>query len=582
MTTATRRRKIPPKLHPTTRYARSVVDGEIVAGEMVRLACARHLRDLERQNTDGFPYHFDEDRGSDAFDFFEFELCHYEGDLDGEPFHLLDWQWFVIGSLYGWVDDTGNRRFRTAFILTGKGSGKTPMMAGIGLRGLIDDDEPGAQVYSAATTREQAGLGFKDAKAMARKSPRIRSQVHITEHAITFENSYFQTVSSEAGNLHGKRPHIGLIDEIHVHPDDTVVEALRAGTKGRRQALMLMPTNAGQDRRSLAWRYQEYSRRVVSGVVTDDSWFAYVCQLDVCAEHLAAGKDMPVDDCPGCDQWTDEAVWPKANPSLPVVPGYRYLREQVNEAQGMPAKADIVKRLNFCIWTSGKVQWIRPEVWNLQQAPKKIKGRPGYAGYDLSATNDISAVAYIFRDGPDAIDIKLRCYLPEERLDALAQASRVPYRRWVDDGWLTLTNGETIDRDFIQAEDERMREKYQIRAGGIDPWQAVDFRSDMEKKGAKLEKVAQTNQNLHAAVEELDRLLQVKGVRHGGNPLLAWVASNVILNIDARGFKRIDKQSSPEKIDPIAAILNALSVEMADVELPKGPSVYERRGVLSV
>ena len=564
----------PPKLHPTTRYAKAVVGGAIVAGEMVRLACARHLRDLERQGSDEFPYWFDEERASLAFDFFELDLHHYEGDLDGEPFELLDWQMFIVGSVYGWVDAVGNRRFRTVFVLTGKGSGKTPLFAGIGLRGLVDDDEPGAQVYSAATTREQAALGFKDAKAMARKSPRLRAKLHITEHAITFENSYFQTVSSEAQNLHGKRPHVALIDEIHVHPDDAVVEALRAGTKGRRQALIGMPTNAGQDRRSVAWRYQEYTRRVVSGVIVDESWFGYVCQLDVCEPHKAEGKDMPVDGCEGCDQWTDERVWPKANPSLPIVPGYRYLREQVNEALGMPAKADIVKRLNFCIWTSGKVAWIRPEVWEDQGAPAEVRNRQWCGGFDLSAVNDLTAAAYVSYDGPDAIDIAIKAYLPEERVDELARLSGVPYRQWAANGYLTITPGMTVNYDFIKADDERFRVEHEVVSSGIDPWQSIQFRADLEADGIKIVQIPQTNQRLHAVVEEFERLLKLGGIRHGGNPLLRWVASNVVLNIDSRGFKRIDKQASPEKIDAMAAILNALSEAMVAVESDGGWVVH--------
>lgn len=568
------------RVHPTTRYARAVAEGRIVAGEMVRQACDRHLSDLKRQGSDAFPYWFDEERASRAFDFFEFELHHYEGDLDGEPFMLLDWQMFVIGSIYGWVDANGFRRFRTVFILTGKGSGKTPMGAGMALRAMVDDDEPGAQVYTAATTREQAALAFKDARAMARKSPRLRNRLHITDHAITFDNSYMQTVSSEAGNLHGKRPHFALIDEIHVHPDDDVVEALRFGTKGRRQALIFMPTNAGQDRRSLAWRYQEYSSRVLSKVLVDEQWFAYVCQLDACAEHRADGKDMPVDGCEtGCDQWADESVWLKTNPSLPVVPGYRYLREQVNEAKGMPAKADIVKRLNMCIWTSGKVVWIRPEVWRAQGEPKPLEGRTCFGGFDLSAVNDLTAAAYVFPDGQDAIDILLRCYLPEERVDELAERSKVPYRRWADEGLIVLTPGSTVNYDFIERDDEEIRRQYQVKSAAIDPWQAVQFRAHMEARGTPLIELPQTNQRLHAVVEEAERLLGIGGFRHGGHPILEWVASNVVLNIDSRDFKRIDKQSSPEKIDPMAAVLNALSEAMADMG-DGGPSVYEDRGLL--
>lgn len=552
-----------PRVHPTTRYAQAVVDGGVVAGEMVRLACERHIRDLARQGAEDFPYWFDEGMADAAFDFYEFELHHYEGDLNNHPFILLDWEMFVVGCLYGWIDADGNRKYRTAYILTGKGSGKTPLCAGMGLRGLVDDDEPGAQIYSAATTREQAALGFRDAKAMARKSPQLAAKLHITEHAITYENSYFQTVSSEAGNLHGKRPHIALIDEIHVHGDDSVVEAIRAGTKGRRQAMILMPTNAGQDRRSLAWRYQEYSKRILTGSLTDESWFAYVCQLDVCDAHRAEGKDMPVDGCPACDDWRNEDVWPKANPSLPVVPGYRYLREQVGEAKGMPAKADLVKRLNFCIWTSGRVQWIRPEVWKAQfpRRPERLLRR-GYAGYDLSAVNDLTAAAYIFPDGSDAIDIMVNCYLPEMRIDAMQAKLGVPLRQWAEQGYVTLTPGETINYDYIEADDERIRGRYEIVSGGIDPWQSIQFRAHLEDKGIKLVTVPQTNQRLDAVVTEAERLMRVGGFRHGGNPLLEWVAGNVVLNIDGRGMRRLSKEASTEKIDPLAAILNALSEAM--------------------
>ncbi len=586
--TATRRRTPVKPEHPVTRYARQVVSGEIVAGEMVRLAGARHLRDLERQNTDGFLYHFDEELAHGAFDFFEEKLCLYEGEMEGEPFELFLWQMFVVGSVFGWVDRAGMRRFQTAYIETGKGSGKSPMAGGIALKGLCDDGEPGAQVFFGGALRTQSEVPFRDARTMAKVSPELAGKLHITEHNIDYPagNGFLRPISSEAGNLTGKRVHIGIIEELHEHKDATVISAMRKGTKSRRQPLIAIITNSGQDRRSVCWEYHEYSRKVLDQSLVDEQWFAYVCQLDVCAPHVTEGKDMPVDGCPKCDQWTDERVWLKANPSLkdprlPLsIPGMAYLRQQVLEAASMPSVADETKRLNACIWTSGKVQWIRPEVWRLQASPKKTKGRLCYAGYDLSAVNDLTAAAYIFPD-TDAIDIKLRIFLPEARIDQLAASSRVPYRQWADEGFITLTPGETLNYDFVEAEDERMRAKYQVVSSGIDPWQAIQFRADLEQKGVTIEKVPQTNQNLHAVVEEFERLLQVKGVRHGGHPVLEWVASNVILNIDARGNKRIDKQTSPEKIDPIAAILNALAVSMTAVP-PKGPSVYERRGVLSV
>lgn len=563
----------PAKLHPTTRYAKAVVDGEIVAGEMVRLACARHLRDLERQKTRAFPYFFDEEEAHATYDFFEEKLRLYEGDSAGEPFYLLDWQMFVLGSLYGWKQRNGYRRFQTGYIETGKGSGKSPMSGGIALKGLCEDNEPGAQVFFAGALRAQSEIPFRDAKTMAESSPDLAAILHITQHNIDHpaSNSFLRPVSSEAGNLTGKRVHKGIIEELHEHKDGSVISAMEKGTKGRKQPLIVIITNSGMDRRSVCWEKRDYSRRVLTGAIVDEQWFAYVCQLDVCKAHIAEGKDMPVDECPECDQWTDEAVWPKTNPSLPHTPGYDYLRKQVREAANMPSAADETKRLNFCIWTSGKVQWVRPEVWQAQAPREEFGERQLCAGYDLSAVNDITAVAYVAYDGPDAIDVEVKCYLPEERVDDLARASRVPYRRWADEGWITLTPGQTVNYDFIEAADERMRERFEIPSSGIDPWQSIQFRANLEAKDVQIVKVPQTNQHLHAVVEEFERLLRMGGVRHadpkrGSNPVLDWVVSNVVLNIDARGNKRIDKQSSPEKIDPMAAILNALSEAMALVE----------------
>ncbi len=568
----------PPRVHPTTRYAKAVADGEIVAGEMVRLACARHLRDIDRQGTSGFPFRFDEGKAHDAFDFFEEELFLYEGEFEGEPFVLNDWQMFVVGSLFGWVNHLGYRRFETAYIETGKGSGKSPLSGGMALKLLCADDEPGAQVFFAGALRSQSEIPFRDAKTMAKSSPALADRLHITEHNIDYPagNGFLRPVSSEAGNLTGKRPHGGIIEELHEHADAKVLNAMRKGTKARRQALVVIITNSGMDRRSVCWEQHDYSRKVLDQAIEDDHWFAFVCGLDVCSAHKADGKDMPVDGCSKCDQWTDEKVWSKTNPSLPVTPGYDYLRKQVLEAANMPSAADETKRLNFCIWTSGKVQWIRPEVWQRQDKPLPFEGRKCYAGYDLAAVNDITAAAYVFPDEDgDGLDVLLECFVPEERVDDLAQRAKIPLHGWIERGFVRAIPGQTMNYNYVKEIDRGKREEFEVVSSGIDPWQSIQFRADLEADGIQIVKVPQTNQRLHAVVEEAERLLALNGFRHGGNPVLDWVASNVVLHIDSRGMKRIDKESSPEKIDPMAAILNALSEAMANAEADTGGwSVY--------
>jgi len=360
---------------PTTAYAQAVVAGEIVAGKPVRLACQRHLRDLETGHERGLT--FDEKAESRALEYFGM-LCLSEGEFAGKPFTLQPFQKFIVGSLFGWKGDDGYRRFRKAYIEIAKGNGKSPLAAAVGLYALVADGEEGAEIYSAAVTREQAGILWSDAKHMVEASPALsrRVSVNVRNLAVLSTNSYFRPVSSEARSLDGKRVHFALIDELHEHPSAMVVDKMQAGTKGRRQPLIFEITNSGYDRHSVCYQHHDYSIRILEGILDDDGWFAFVCALDE------------------GDDWQDEAVWPKANPNIDVSVTLKYLREQVREAVGMPAKQNIVKRLNFCIWTEQSTRWIDIALWDACRQPidrESLIGRVCFGGLDLSSTTDISA-----------------------------------------------------------------------------------------------------------------------------------------------------------------------------------------------
>ena len=276
------------------------------------------------------------------------------GDYEGKPFELLPWQKFIVGSLFGWQGIDGYRRFRVAYVETAKGSGKSPLAAGIGMKGLVADNEPRAEIYSAATKKDQAMILFRDAVAMVDQSPELSKRLtksgtgeRCWNLAYMAQGAFFRPISSDDGQS-GPRPHIGLIDELHEHKTNTVVEMMRAGTKSRRQALIFMITNAGHNRMGPCWGYHEYGAKVAAGEVEDDAFFPFVCGLD------------ELDD-----PFSDESCWPKANPSLQDadLPGMKYIREQVVEAKGMPSKEAIVRRLNFCQWTDAESPWISGEVW---------------------------------------------------------------------------------------------------------------------------------------------------------------------------------------------------------------------------
>ena len=283
-------------------YAEDILAGRILANRYVGLACRRHLDDMEHGHRRGLS--FDPAAAGRPLAFFP--LLHLaEGDITEarRPFILSGWQSFIVGSTFGWMrrdeeDGALVRRFRNAYVETGKGSGKTPLGAGIGLYGLAADIEAAPEIYSAAPTRYQSKIPWTDAKRMVEKSPGLRSRVEVSAFALSAprRSGTFQYLSSEANNLHGPRPHIVIVEEEHAHPDSSVIDAMRLGTKGRRNALIFRITNSGHDRHSICWQDHQYSVRILERIIDDDAWFAFVCGLDMCDDHRPSGR--PEEGCP--------------------------------------------------------------------------------------------------------------------------------------------------------------------------------------------------------------------------------------------------------------------------------------------
>lgn len=290
---------------PATQYALDVTTGKILAGPDIRNACARHLRDLENGPARGLTW--DIESAQRGIDFFAKVLKLNGGEHEGKPFILLPWQCFIVGSIFGWKASDGYRRFRMVYVESGKGSGKSPLAGGVGLYCLVADKEPRAEVYAAATKKDQAMILFRDAVAMVDQSPALSQRIHKSggtgkEWNLAFvqTGSFFRPISSDDGQS-GPRPHCALIDEVHEHKSNQVVEMMRAGTKGRRQALMFLITNSGHDKTSVCFEYHEYGRKVASGDLEDDSFFSFICSLDE-----------------GDDPFKDESCWGNAKAQYQV------------------------------------------------------------------------------------------------------------------------------------------------------------------------------------------------------------------------------------------------------------------------
>ncbi len=548
---------------PTTTYARRVVAGKAIAGRMVRLACTRHLRDLAEGAERGL--RFDKAAAMRAIRFFETLLHFAEGDFAGKLFKLEPWQKFIAGSLFGWYGEDGCRRFRTAYVEVGKGNGKSPMAAGIGLYGLIADGEPGAEIYSAAVVKDQAKILWRDALNMVRASTSLNRHVdqRVNNLAVLDTNSFFRPVSSEHRGLDGKRVHMALIDELHEHPTAIVYEKMRAGTKGRRNPLIFEITNSGYDRQSICWQHHEYSEKVLTDSIPNDSWFAYVAQLDACEACAADGHMMANPSCSDCDDWRDEKVWPKANPNLGVSIQLKYLREQVEEAKGMPAKQNIVLRLNFCIWTEQATRWLDMATWGRCSGAvdeKVLEGRDCFAGLDLATTIDICALELDFPSLEEGEPHKVLSFfwVPEDNIQARALRDRVPYDQWVREGYITPTEGNVTDYDVIRRDILLLSERFHILELAIDRWNSTQLQTQLMSEGITVVPFGQGFASMSAPTKELERLVVSGGIEHGGNPVLTWMASNVAVRQDPAGNQKPDKEKSTERIDGMVALIMAI------------------------
>lgn len=529
----------------TTDYATAVCAGWIVAGPLVRLACKRHLDDLRDGHQRGLAW--DPGFALLAFEFFE-RLQLAEGEHAGQPFTLQPWQKFVIGSLFGWIGEDGYRRFRTAYIEVGKGNGKTPMAAAIGLKGLVADNEPSAEVYSAAVSQDQAGICFRDAKRYVEASPALMRRITITENNLAYVTggSFFRPVSSERRTLDGKRVHIGLADELHEHASANVVDKLRLGMKGRRQPLIVEITNSGYDRNSVCWLHHEQSRKILEGVLHNDSWFAFVCDLDA-------------DD----DWQKDEACWPKANPNLDISITRKYLRELVDEAREMPSKQNIVARLNFCVWTQQSTRWIELAAWDEcgdPVDPATLKGRACYGGLDLSVLIDITALCWVFPPAAEGEKWKFiwRFWVPKDRVEKRVQRDHIEYDVWVRDGVLTVTPGNVVDYAWIRKAIQEDGALFDVKEIAFDRFNSSQIVTCLQDDGFTMVPFGQGFVSMSGPSKEFEKIIVGRQAAHGGNPVARWMASNVSVRQDPAGNIKPDRVSSTERIDGIVAAVMGL------------------------
>ncbi|MES2706092.1 MAG: terminase TerL endonuclease subunit [Verrucomicrobiota bacterium] len=565
------KRSAAPADDPATAYARAVIAGTAAAGKLVRQACERHLRDLERQGTAEFPFVWEPARG-DIFARFCLLLRHYKGRFKNQPFELAPFQQFISGNVFGWVHkDTKLRRFRTAVIRVPRKNGKTAFAAALALYLLSMDGESGAEVYFAATRRDQARLGWSDATKFLKYSPKIvRARFVEKQNLLEFPSTDGKLVplSGDSETQDGLNPHAALCDETHQWPDRSLWDALEDGMGAREQPLMVDISTAGTNTASFAYETHKRGEDVLSGTLEDDSFFCYIAMADKEDEG----------------NFKDPAVWEKANPGLGAIKSYDYMRQQLKVVEATPSKLTtfLTKQLN--VWTNSAERWLDPDDWkrgNMADLMEKLKGRKCHGALDLGKVNDLSAFTLTFppEEVFAVLGVKKHALLawhfcPADDIPRRSKEHRVPYDAWQRAGLIEMMPGNTTDFGFIRHRITEICPGYQVQDVAFDRMFAGETVQGLQEAGITMVEFGQGFVSMAGPTSEFERLVKAGNLLHADSPLLAWEAGNVCCELDAAGNIKPSKKKSREKIDGIVSGIMSLGRCMAQEKAAVVPTVW--------
>jgi phage terminase large subunit-like protein len=477
--------------------------------------------------------------------FFRDCLTHTKGEWAGKPFHLLPWQDRVVRQLFGTVGKDGLRQYRRAYIEVPRKNGKTSWIAGLGLYLLLADGEEGAEIYSAAVDRDQAGIMFNLAKAMVEANPALRAEVQIYQRAIVRPSTgaTYRVLSADVPSKHGLNAHGILFDELHAQSNRELWEVLTTATGARRQPLIVAITTAGYDRNSICWEQHDYAQRVRDGRVTDPTFLP-----------VLYGADPEAD-------WTQPETWAQANPSLGKTIKQDYLAAECQRAQEVVGYQNTFKRLHLNLWTEQDARWLDLAVWDrgATALPEDLGSRPCWGGLDLASTHDLTAFVLLWRLESGAYAARAWFWLPADRLAERARKDRVPYPLWQEQGYLRVTEGNVTDYDIIREDIRELAEQYAIQEIAYDRWNATQLVTQLQADGAAMVKMGQGFESMKAPTNELERLLLAGSLIHGGTPVLRWMVGNAAVEQDAAGNRKVSKRKSRERIDGVVALVMALA-----------------------
>jgi phage terminase large subunit-like protein len=531
-----------PGWNPLDDYAAAVVSGAVAAGRYHRLACERHQRDRRRLGKE-FPYRLDLDRVA-RFLAFVRELRHYKGQWAGQTIVLTPYQVFRLGSIVGWVHrTTGLRRYRRSYHEIPRKNGKSLEAAIVALYLTFFDGEGGADGYCAATKKDQAKIVWGDCYQLV-KSSILRVGLELFARSIFDAGtmSKLEPLGSDSDSTDGLNPHLIIQDEFHAYKDRKMVDVLETATGARQQPHDMRITTAGDDPVSPGGDEHAYACQVLDQVLDDEGYFAFIAHAD------------PDDD------WLAPATWRKANPHYGVSVKPDDLAALAAKAKNMPNAAAAFKQKRLNLWVNTSAPWLSLEGWRKGQStwtPASMHGELCWIGIDLSSKIDLTAVVLVF---PPTLTRKTWrlipwCLTPDETLEERAHRDRAPYPLWKAQGLLLTNPGNRIDQEVVRTLVADAAKVFHVEQIGIDPWNAGNLVNDLTEDGFQVVEIPQTLQQMSAPAKDFEADVLDGLVDAGGNPVMAWCVSNVVVHRDGKDNIYPVKKKSRGRIDPVIAAL---------------------------
>lgn len=524
-------------------------------------------------------YYFDEKAADSAVRYIEGNIRHVKGELAGKLLKLEEWQKNeIIRPLFGWKKrQDGTRKFSSAYVEVPKKSGKSFLAASMAAIFLDIDKEGGSEIVGVAWGRKQASLVFDATKEVIKKSPRLNKKCQVYRNTIQAPDHIggtkkYHILSKEAGAEDGLNPQLAVIDELHEHKNSNVVEMVEKSMAARKQPLSFIITTAGSDLYGIGHQRHQYAIDVVKGIYEDDN-------LLVCI--YGADKD---------DDPFSEETWKKVNPNYGVSVYKEAYEREAAKAKGSSASLNSFKRYYLNIWTQSADGWISDVVWKESSKYKDkwthrndiedelhklgLADYPCYGGLDLSSRSDITAFTLLWNIDGQFYSLNW-FWLPEEKGSMSADTKNIQYREWVDKGYITETDGNVVDYDFVIHKIKELSEIYQIKSIAYDPYNSHHIVPKLDEIGAELVEFRQGFLSMNAPSKELEAAIMSKRFEHFGNPVLRWMAGNAEVATDPAGnIKIIKDRNRPEKkVDGI--ISNIMAYGLAIDPAEKGSYLEE-------